>query len=243
MKEQIITLTVILVFAITSLIVDLDNKVLDSLLKIVPVIVPTFVLFINKPSNYLKFIYFRKSNINCVLKTRISHCTMDKQEFGKIIKVFLNDRELVTSGNKVINKTMSNYNYDADLKINSSYMKLSYDLEKMQLYIEFEGELSYKNFLTRVDKLHEMLTKALNTIKYESQLYNLTIIYKGDEECSNPFIAGLFRSFDNKSVNIMYTGKMKTKINISNNKISFNNDSILNLKKDLRSQLSPFKFR
>lgn len=243
MKELIITIIVTAILAVISQMVNLSNAICDSILKLIPVLIPTVVYFVNTPKNYLKLMKFKRNlDITCFFKANFKILDLDKAKFKNILNTLTSvGNDNLGIQNKIIEEEYGEEYFDATLKIKSSFFKVVYNVDLGTLYFELEGEVSYNSFFKRVEVLKDSIVMALNGIKYDDKpIYRLSIYYKGDEETTNPFIAKIFKDFDKKIVDFKFQGKKGSKISITNKRVEFTNSDLRNLNYDLNHQMNPF---
>lgn len=243
MKELIISSLIAIAFFIIGKMLNLEDVALQNCIDAIPVIIPTFIMWKNSPKNYLKFIMLFRKNITYTYTAKVSSCDISPDEFRDIneyLKKF-NDKY---GGNskKVLSCDIDDCVYTSILEVDSTFIKLHYNIESGVLLIESTAKLLYRVFIDRIQLINDALNKATTKYCFSELLISLKLDFISDNESEsrNPFIEKVFTGFSKKIISICYRAANNSEVRISNHTIEFLSNSISNLNKDIRSELTLF---
>lgn len=240
--ELLISCILASIIIIIGLALNLKNATLNFLFQTIPVIIPTFIIWKNKPRNFLKLMIFKKRDIKFSYEVKISQCNLNCTNFDNIVKTLLHF-DCVINGNQynIIHNTKDDLLFSAYINVDTTDVQIDYYIESKTLCIHSSDMISYNVFIKRIKLLNNSLNESLSSIIYKNILIKLKIDFLSTikKECRNPFVQKIFDGFNKKIVSLTYIGKNSSHVTITNNSIEFLANNIDSINYDIVSELSP----
>lgn len=246
MREQVISIILAVVIYSIGQILNLSNATLNFLFQFIPVLILACVIWKNNPKTYLKIIAFTKKDIKYIYTVKITECELKEENFKNIQLMLLNAYERYQgTTKKIINTNNDDYILSSVIKVDTTFIELTYHKIEKCLYLELDNSITYRQFIDRIKLINDKFMQSLASIKFGDTFIQLKIEFLSleKEECRNPFILKYFKDFNNRVVNIHYVTKRGTKIDITNNTIELISNSINDLDNDITDELTIFRLK
>lgn len=245
MKELIITTIAILIASFASIYYDLNNKVLNSIIDLIPIAIPTVYMWYNTPKNYLKIMSIKRTNVQYEFYVSIKDVLIKEKHFKHLIRSII-DLDYNNKG-KVVNNSYGPYIFKSDVKLNSAIIEVVYNVSNSTLILKAESIANYNLFFDFADNILKNILALFGNnegLRYKNEnvisKVKINFIDKKNTDTKNPFWKKIFGQFNKKIINFTYQGKNNSKVLISNDSIEITNNNIKSIKKDIKSELKFF---
>jgi hypothetical protein len=232
--------SILLVTAITFINITIfTNPIIQNFINaLIPILALVLTRVYYKPDIFIKIAKWKAKNVKTRLKI-IVNSEIDEKYFKKIMSIFTEDC-------RIIRENFGEYIYQYEfLHDKTSYFVAKYDVENQNIYIEMSSKMSMKQFYNFASDIIQRYTKTFTNCdaKIIDEKIEIDIEYKDDlgDNISNPFVYIMFKPFHKKNLKLSFFGSNDTLIKIMNNNISFSNNNIISIKKDIEKTLYFFK--
>ncbi|WP_353096404.1 hypothetical protein [Tissierella praeacuta] len=248
MLEMVITTLLTLTAYIFSQIVSIDNSALDMLVNSIPVIIPTFYMWVRTPRNYLKVMCIRSINIKYKIDIRIDECQITDDHFKEIRKNLLSLDQ--SDQGRILKESFEEILCTSSLEVDTGVIDLAYEIDEKSLIISSRNKIKYKLFF----KISEDLLKQVQLVFINNEgiscnsnkiiaRIKIEFIDKEKTDSKNPFWERLFYGFNNKIVSFKYKTRNDNSVLISTDTIEFIGNDIRKIGEDINKELTFLKIR
>lgn len=236
MKDLVVSITILIIIAIFNLIFEIDNKILEAFIALIPAAYPMYTIWRNNIKKSIKWMNISRKDVNYKYSNSCYTVDIDEEKFIRIRDRILNirgaqcDKITIFFGENM-------YKFECRI-FKSSFIMFKYILDSNQFFLEYTGGKSYKFATRAIGKVIEELEEVFNRLRIDSNNCCIEIEFVGIENdpVNNPFVRKFFSDFSEIKLNLKYKGENNSNIEIKNSKIILKNSHISSLLKDLDSE-------
>ncbi|NFT07911.1 hypothetical protein FDF26_12720 [Clostridium botulinum] len=239
-KDVIIPSIIAIIFMALGSALKIDNKIIEYLISnVIPILIMTVTIILNKPSVYLKYFTFTKKNKNIKLGFTLKYSNIkidDMLEYKNIINGFISK---YTGDIKILRQNIGNEVCLTSFIINAVNYEINYDDVGESLTILITSQLNYKGFFDKIEKAIETITDIAGKSKlvFNRSFTKISIEFlENKENLSNPFFKKIYLGFNVRYAEFKFITKKDTTVMLTNSCINFiSNESATQLIKDIRN--------
>lgn len=228
LQDIIVPCIAAIMIMILGSLLNIENDIIQYLVtNVLPILIVTWGIIINKPSVYLKYFTFKRKSKNIKLGFMLKYCNVnieDKDEYRNIINKFLDSY----SGDiQILRQNIGSEVCITSFMINSVNYEIDYDDVDQSIILSINSQLNYKNFFEKISKaVNNMADIAGDSLlKFTRSFTKINLEFLNDNnEISNPFFLKIYSGFNIKSAGIKFKTKNNTIVQITNNCIIFTSD-------------------
>lgn len=243
-KDIIISASLSIAVMILGDLFVVDNRITNYIIsKILPILIMTVTVILNKPSLILKYFTFSKKSKNVKFTFELQYKDINIEDIDTYKKIVDNFIEGYKDANvRILRQKVGSEVCITSFAINSVNYDINYDDIDESLTIIINSQLNYRNFFDKVKKAVDVLNDLTgkSKVSFNRSFTKIIIEFLNDEnKIKNPFFRKIYNGFNLKSANTIITTKQSTTVRLTNNCISFiSNNSADKLIDDIKSVIS-----
>ncbi|ELC8415348.1 hypothetical protein [Clostridium perfringens] len=237
--ELLITFLVIGIIFLVNVFINIDNKILEALINLIPLIYPTFKLWRSNLRKNIKWLsLMSKDGVGFKYYVQYRECSINREKYIEIVNAIKENDKKTRERRFEQSLNDENLYFSRFTIYNKDDIRIVFDNQENDLNIIYNGGRTYKYVLDKVKGINNILNNELKSVVWNETICELRIDFDSNDNSENPFIKKFFSKFKEHDIRIRFKGKNNSIIELNNESIIIkNNSSTNNLIDDIVDEL------